>query len=348
MTLAVFCALAIDFAGVVHSVWRHGHYIGDFTVFWTAPHVASVYDFDAVSHAQDPMIGGYAGPRPFAYPPSFLLLLKPFGVLPFFVALGAWITLGVAALAWSLRGEKRWPLVVVAPPLFLAVVTGQVLIVWAALIGAVRVIDRRPGVAGGLLALAALIKPQAVLLAPLALVAARQWRALIAAILCGGAVGGVAVAIQGPELWLDWLRALPAFTELIHQPWLLRRGVTPATLAFHLRLTGPAAAALALGGALLGIACVWAAFRRGEWRLVALVAGSLLCSPYAMPYELVPLLPAAAAMLAARESAPPYWLAGFLAISMLAPAFTVVLLAVVVLFALYKPERSRVTIPAPA
>jgi glycosyl transferase family 87 len=338
-TLAVVCALAIDLGGAVRSVWQRGYYVGDFTVFWTAARVDPdiVYDVDAISKAQVPLMGGReAGPRPFVNPPSFLPWLEPFSRLPFPAALALWTILGLAAFAWACRELVRWrhlPLIATAPAFFIALVAGQVsLFIGAAIVTALLQLQRRPILSGAVLGFAATIKPQAVLLAPVALLAGGHWRALWAAAATGAIVGLSCVLVQGPDLWFAWLNALGDFGQISRRYYLIGRGLTPSSIAY---LTGLPALPVMIAGAVLGLVTVWAVFRRMAdvpSRIAALVAGSILCVPYAMPYEATPLLILAAMMLVDRGQHPLRWLVGFLLVSgMLAP-FGVLAMALALLW----------------
>lgn len=335
IAVAVYCALTVDALAMIPSVILDGRYVGDFTVFWTAVRVdpSIVYDLEAISRAQAPLLGGFKGARPFVNPPSFLPWLEPFGALPLLSALALWVALGLTAFAAACRGLVSWrhiPLVVVAPCFVLGVVTGQVsFFIAAAVIAAVTQLKSRPVLAGALFALAATIKPQAVLLAPLAMVAGAHWRALIASAVTGLAIGGACVLIQGPELWLQWWGALEGFVEISQRYYLMKRGATPSSLAYLLGLSGVWAGLLIGAGAILGIAVVIAVFRAPEDvpnRIAALVAGGILCAPYAMPPAAIPLLIPASLWLLGSDRR--LWLPGFLMISHLMLPVAVIVVAI--------------------
>jgi len=338
--LAVFCAAAIDLGGIPKSVARDGHYVGDFTVFWTAAKSdpAIIYDIGAISRAQAPLLGGEKGARPFLNPPSLLPWLAPFAQLPLLPALALWSALGLLAFGWASWRLVSWKmvgLIILAPPFVLAVVTGQVtLFVSAAVIVSLTQVRTRPLLAGVLFGIAATIKPQAVLLAPLALVAGGHWRTLLAAAATGVLIGLACLLFQGPALWISWRDALSGFGEIAQRSYLMRRGATPANLVYLMGLTGPAALAVRIGGVALGLATVWVTFRATEdvtLRLGALVAGSILCIPYAMPYEVLPLLIPATIMLLDRDR-PVLWLVGFLLVTQLILPLGVMAMAVALLW----------------
>ncbi|HEX5775655.1 MAG TPA: glycosyltransferase family 87 protein, partial [Caulobacteraceae bacterium] len=335
VVVALYCAVTIDVQGVVRSVILEGRYVGDFTVFWTAPRIepSQVYDLEAISQAQGPLLGGPKGARPFVNPPSLLPWLEPFGAMPFFVAFAAWVCLGLAAFAAACRKVVSWrhaPLIILAPPFVLGVVAGQVsLLVAAAVVAALANLKARPILAGALLGVAATLKPQALVLAPIALAAGGHWRALAAALVAGLAVGSACVLVQGVDLWMDWWRALEQFAEIGQRYYLMKRGATPSNLAYQLGLTGAAAAVLINGLRVFGIFVVIAVFRWSEDlpdRIAGLVAGSLLVVPYAMPPEAIPLLvPASLWLLGADKR---LWTPGFLLVSQLLLPVAVIAMAV--------------------
>jgi hypothetical protein len=106
--------------------------------------------------------------------------------------------------------------------------------------------------------------------------------------------------LQGPELWIGWLRAVQAFGDLIHSNGFIGKGITPSAFAYRVQAQGTAQTVVVAAGASLGLVCCWLVFKRSgdaALRGGALVCGALLCTPYAMSYEAASLLPAAAALL---------------------------------------------------
>ena len=272
---------------------------------WTAPH--EVYDFAAVTAAQAwALPPHFAWLRPYPYPPTTLLLLAPLGRLPFWAADAIWsvISLGAFLLAcWRLADRHRAAAVAVAlclPAVVIAASAGQpVVLASGLLVLATLELERRPRLAGALFALAAIVKPQAAIMAPVALVAAGALEALVTAGLVGAAAVAASAILFGAERWGEWLASLPAFQRVVESvPRLGTAIVTPLWAARELGLSGAAAAVaalFALGGAFL----VWRLFRRpadAAHRIGALAVGSLVAAPYAMCYDATLLAPAAGAM----------------------------------------------------
>ena len=104
------------------------------------------------------------------------------------MALGLWVALGFGVLFYAgLRLSRRRRslallLIACSPAVVLAGIVGQsVLLTTALMVLAVIDFERRPRFAGALIALAAAIKPQVALLAPVALIAGRAFETLASA-----------------------------------------------------------------------------------------------------------------------------------------------------------------------
>ena len=331
---AIFGAVRIDIGAVYIARAEGSSFATDFKVFWTAGRVPDrvVYDAQHLTAAQEPLTGK-VGVRPFVSPPSLLALLKPLGAIPFWPSFALWTlaSLGLLIAAGRRLGGTALLFLLIAPALHFGITTGQVTtMVCAALLAGMSLLPSRPIAAGLLFAAAALLKPQTMVLLPLALAAGGHWRALIAAAVAGAAAGLACLLLQGPALWSAWLTAMAQFPELIREHHYLERGISPASLAAKLGLTGAAAALLKIAAGALGIAACWQTFRRSAdpaLRSGALVCGYLLCTPYAMIYEALALAPAAAAMLAARDTAPANRLAALFAICLPVPAVIMIFAA---------------------
>jgi hypothetical protein len=260
------------------------------------------------------------GPRPFVSPPSLLLVIEPFAWLPFWPAFVAWSAISAGAFLLVCRRLAGWPalaLAALAPAPVFALISGQVTLVVAALLcGAVFLTGKRPVIAGLLFACAAMVKPQAALMVPVALLAAGQWRTLGAAAAAGVVGLALCVAVQGSGAWLAWPGAVAEFSKLIDGGGLLAKGISPNSFAHALGL--PIAAPLFIAaGALTGIGCTWQVFRRTEdpaLRSGALACGALLATPYAMPYEAAALIPAASVLLGRAGTSTPIRIGALLAI----------------------------------
>ncbi len=242
-----------------------------------------------------------------SYPPHFLLMAAPFGVLPYPLALAAWTLAGLAALYGAIRGERLSTFAILTSPAALfCVLSGQISFFLAAfMLTALRQLDRRPLFAGLLISLCT-VKPQTGLLIPVLLVASGRWRVLAGAAL--GTCGLVAASILfwGVEIWRDYialgLAAQVADTAGTYQvliPW----SPTITTAMIMAGLDAKAATAVQLGFTALAALLIAVGCRRGpmDARKIALfLACSVFAAPYLLAHDLVAVT-AAAVMLAAAE-----------------------------------------------
>jgi hypothetical protein len=284
MRLAV--AFGAFVVGYALSTARIGHGAPDFYVFWTAAqHWRTPYDPAIIARLQASIHLG--GVWPFAYPPTFLLLAWPFAQAPLTFAYPLWTGLSCAVFFYAAAHLVKpvWvtALLAICPIVFFAAELGQTsLPVGAALIGAWLNRDTRPALTGVLLGMAACIKPQALILAPL--VFWGRWRSL-GWMLATGAALVAASLLFGWRRWLEWPHALSAFHALV--PATDR--INPSAL---LDAPGWAALVAAFG--------VYLALTTRD--LLGLVGGALCLTPYAHAYDLAPLTPVAASWLLERKT----------------------------------------------
>jgi alpha-1,2-mannosyltransferase len=318
---AIFCAVVglYDIAYVASSMVG-GPVIGpvnsvrfpDFLVFYAAAHayfegkLALVYDVDAFTGYQNALFFPDYFPRPvkfrpFLYPPTWLLMLLPFGLPGVAKAFGAF--LGITAMAATAFEGRRnwwgWLAVLVSPAAVWVVIAGQNTFLSVALLyGGFRLLDRVPASAGILLGLLS-YKPQIWVLVPLALLAARQWRAM------GWMIGTVVVlslaslVTFGAGSWLAFLDAAQhaaspqAANEMFER--IFPQMTTLLAAARIVSLPPQLESALQLASALLAIAVVWHAFRHygsSVPRTAVMVTATFLISPYTLNYDMLLLMPA--------------------------------------------------------
>ncbi|MDQ3140567.1 MAG: glycosyltransferase 87 family protein, partial [Pseudomonadota bacterium] len=132
----------------------------------------------------------------------------------------------------------------------------------------------------------------------------RNWRALLSWGLTGAAMAILSAIIFGIDMWRDWLSALGPFQTLFRDSALLMAdAITPYAVAERAGVNGSLAS---VAGAVVAVVAVVLVFRRREdvpARLIALVGGALLITPYAMHYDLALLAPAIAALPVKRPVA---------------------------------------------
>ncbi|WBO21939.1 glycosyltransferase family 87 protein [Sphingomonas abietis] len=257
----------------------------DFGVFFEAAHdpLAMVYQIKPSN--------------PFVYPPMTLVWLKPLALLGWTPALILWVTLSLGGMAWAtyrLTDTRIALLVLASPVMATTLAVGQFgAIVGAMILWAVRCQGWRQGV---LLGLAATIKPQILLAAPIVLLFRADWRALLGAALSMLAMVMLELVTLGPKLWIAWRAAITAFPQGETRIKALAGSVSPAGIAqFHHLPALP----FLLAGTVLAL--LWLRKRAraaGPVELAALiVSASMLMSPYMLVYDLTAMAPFVAVQL---------------------------------------------------
>jgi Glycosyltransferase family 87 len=336
-------------AGWVLAAFFLPHQYPDFGVFWTAGRHAfdpRLYDGAYLTAAQSWWPG--MTPHPFVYPPTFLLLAWPFGQLPFTAADYLWGGLSCAALVLAARQIVRpaWAALILplCVPMVMAAAYGQsIFFAGAALVAGLALIERRPWLAGVLIAVAVCLKPQVAILAPLAMLGA-SWRVAAGAAAASGALF-LGSLVFGIGHWFEWLAALPRFTDLIREMRL------PTVNLLQSDLPAPEKLLVVVAG--VGFAA-WSVRQSPAQRIVGVVCGSLCCASYAVRPDLAVLAPSALAWaLSGRTLAA--WLrrlaGGALLLGMVATPFGIALFMLAsVGAALLEPAQAtgaRLTAPWP-
>jgi hypothetical protein len=267
---------------------------------------AAMYD-EALFRSVSPAVARIVDlPAPFASPPLLAWLFAPLTVFPEPVAYVLWTLLSLAALAlaWHIAapytGAAKIALLLLAVglwPVWVSFYLGQPTTLLLALVAAGWWFSsrERPLLAGAALAVATVLKPQDVLLVPVALLIAGRYRA-VSSWAVGCAVLGVATLFAlGPTGLVGWWHAIQQVRGLPVD--------TDYTLS-HLLGTGPLTYLLwALQGA-AALAIVW--WRRRELEIVfaAGLLGTAAAASYFHEYDYTILV--LAAWLVLRTS-PPLW-----------------------------------------
>jgi hypothetical protein len=301
-------ALAFLLAYVaIGQLWRNGEnpISRDFVAFWGAAKLAIAgkpalaYD-PVVLHGVQSAVATFreGSELPFAYTPAFLLLVLPFGFLPYPYAMVVWVcaTLVLYLLALRRLIPNAGILALAFPPVFVNCVVGQNGFLCAALFfAAIATLQRRPFVAGLLIG-CLVFKPQLGVLFPLALIADRQWRAI-----AGAAISSISIILAGLvafgwTTFTAWLGALPHFASIAKDGtvgWVHLTSVYAAARQAGLS----AEPAFVLHAAVLG-ACavpVWRVWRSKHDNLAkasVLACATALSSSYIFLYDqLILILP---------------------------------------------------------
>jgi hypothetical protein len=279
--------------------------INDFGQFWMAGslalqgHAAGVYD----PHVFSAAIGGIGGHATsglgWYYPPQSLLLAVPFALLPPVISYLVWVVgvLLAGSLAMRAAGYPRWMVVAtcLSPASFLCALLGQrgAFVAMLAAAAAAGIFNRRAGYASVLGIL--VVKPAAVVLLPIVMLARGQWKAL------GGAVG-IGVLFTAASLlafgWRPfenyWVDTRPLIEQALKAGYLPSSGNNATSVFWMARSFGAGIEQALFVQGLATIACaasLFEAVRRGVVSLQMAVALALILSPamvaYCYNYDLV-------------------------------------------------------------
>jgi len=307
------CALVLVCEGIPFALWWWQFFVlklpgvptigWDFAVYWSAskvamPHgAAAAYNWELLRAAQAEVLLPAGRFGPFAYPPTFLLLVYPVAALPFGLALGAWVALGTLCYLLFLRSvlaplQHPWLMPALAfPGLWAALAAGQnSLFTMVAAGTALLLMRRRPLVAGACIAVLC-IKPQLGVLFPLFLLCRRQWTTLAWAAIFSLLYCGVTWLAFGTETFLAFAHSLTMFRRIVAEHGIEILHGAPTVFAV-LRVAGVSISTAYLAHAIvaaLAIACcawLWRTNTRFEMSAAALPVATLMLQPYLVYYDL--------------------------------------------------------------
>jgi len=329
LILAVPCAVA-GLAAWALWIWLlRGDPAQDWMVFYTAAHayfdgnLPLLFDGEALTAALNLRFAGWLAftlnLHPWVYPPTFLLLFLPFGMLPPVASLAAFLLSGfvvllVAVTLYVGRGQPRWIVafsLVLCPAVPFNVMTGQnAFFTSALLVGGFALLGRHPVMAGVLLGVLT-FKPQFWLMVPVALLAARQWRALGSTAVSALVLALITLPVFGLEIWRAWLELVTGLNPA-YSAWMTNGRLNGVSVFACVTWLGAphAVASLAQGVAIaLAAAIVYRVFRRsppGMLHLAALLAATMLATPHGSASDAVLLALATSLFVVAprREALP--------------------------------------------
>ena len=230
----------------------------------------------------------------FLYPPPFLLLCLALSTLPYLAALGVWLGASLAALAVPVRRllPKSFGMLpfVAFPGLLVNAGHGQNGCITGALFAGYMVVGERFPFLGGALLGALVIKPQLALAVPVALFAARRWRAIAGAAASSIGLCLLSLLVLGPQAWRGFLASGGAARTMLEQG---QNGFPKLQSTFAaLRLAGAGidtawAAQATIAIAVIGV-LIWTARRRPGTAAegAAMAVAALLVSPWSFDYDL--------------------------------------------------------------
>lgn len=313
--LAVLVAQSVFLmaAFTVASLQTDLRFGGDFVTFWLRARAlveglpGLIYDpglFAAIPAQPRALLPGEYY-TVFPYPPVFLLYLWPLGFMDLHTAMAVWLAAGFALYMLAVRRSQEWdrlgelPLsqrrllmvfAALSPLALNNLFTAQTgFLVGALLVAALAWLDRRPWLAGvcfGLLC----FKPHMALMAPVALLASRNGRALAGAALTAGCMVALSLLLWGSGLWESYPDYVRHFSLMVERFTNMLTGLN-ASLFHTLRIASSLEMAVAAQAAvsLLCVACVWKAWSRREEsgrRNAVFMCATALATPHMMAYDM--------------------------------------------------------------
>ena len=278
---------------------------------WYDGNFAHIYDQVWLKQAlQAASLNGLRAPSvypAFHYPPTFLLLLLPFGAFGFAASYAVAQLLSFSGLVWALRrtiGQTRqfWFLLTslwACPAAANNVMSGQSVFLIAALyVVGFGLLEAQPLLAGAALGLAS-FKPQIVLMVPFAFLGARNWRALTGFAASALLLALASALVFGWEIWQQWFALMlhprhdVAYTGI---EWGRMYDDSVYTIAALLGASKTVANIFQATATFAAAACVYLAYRRpmaNDLRFAVFLAASVVGSPHVSPYDMILLAYAA-------------------------------------------------------
>lgn len=238
------------------------------------------------------------GRLPFPYAPPYLLLVAPFGLLPYPAAAVAWLGSTFALYLYAIRRlapTGGWIAAAFPPVLTNAIIGQNGFLTCGLLAGGMALLAKRPFL-GGMVLGALILKPQLGLLLPLVLVAGRERRAFAGAAVSSLGLLLIGAALFGVDAYRAWLDQAPVYASIVTEGlsgWHRMASVYAAVrmaglehfpaLTIHVSVAAVAAAAACL---------VWRHGASLHARAASLAAATALASPYFYGYDtLILILP---------------------------------------------------------
>ncbi len=230
------------------------------------------------------------------YPPSCLLMILPSSLMSFYWSLVAWtlVTLGAyLAVVWVIvpYPEAMW-LALTFPAVFINIRDGQNgCLTMALLAGGLLLLQRRPIVSGLLFGLIC-YKPQFGILIPIVLAATGRWRSFLSATVTVMTLVVATTALFGWGTWQAFFASIPMTSNRLLVAgdigFFKIQSVFGAARSLHASLAASGLLQGVVSLAALGIVlCVWRGRSPFSLKAGALIAGTLLVTPYAVDYDLV-------------------------------------------------------------
>jgi alpha-1,2-mannosyltransferase len=292
---------------------RNGKPLGtDFSSFYAAGSLvlegraADVYNM-AAHYAREQQIFGAGTPYyGWLYPPIFLLVATPLATMPYLLALAVWqlssfalYLVVVAVIVRRMRARdaigSAWLAVAIGfPAVFINLGHGQNGFLTAGLFGAALLTLPANAVVSGVLFGLLAFKPQLGLIIPITLLAAGQWRAVLAAGVTLIALVGITSLFLGADLWPAFAASTETSRKLLLEQGDVGFEKLQSVFAAVRMWGGGLALAYAVQGVIsVAVACgtawIWRSACSYDLKSALLVVATLLASPHVLDYDLVML-----------------------------------------------------------
>jgi hypothetical protein len=272
----------------------------DFSNFWAASKLALAgkpalaYNINDLHDLELQFLGStHRHLSGFYYPPVFLLMALPLGLLPYLLSFSIWI--GVTLLLYMIvlfktsQHKILLPLMLLFPGIYENFIYGQNAFLSGFLLGAgLLFLDSSPLLAGCLIGFLC-YKPQFIMLVLFALLVGRFWKALIAALATSLMLICASYIAFGYEVWRAYFAVMSMPMKLLEIGWAAW-SIMPTFFAATLSAGFDVKSAYLVQGLVMlavigGVAWVWMS-KTNPLRGAVLTLGLLLFTPYAYIYEL--------------------------------------------------------------
>ena len=273
----------------------------DYATFWSASKLAlsgkpaDVYNIDELHKKQQQSLGSHhrhgVG---WYYPPNFLLMVLPLGLMPYLISFFVWIIGTLILYLIVLYRISPHPilfsLLLFFPGIYENFMFGQNGFLTGTLLGGgLLLLDSYPVAAGCLLAFLS-YKPQFIILVFPALICGRYWKTLAGAFTTSLLMLLISIMAFGYQVWIEYFQVMSIpmkQLEIGMAQWTIMPTFFAAVLSAGF---GVKAAYLVQGVIMMavvaGVSWVWCQKTSIASRGAALVLGTLLFTPYATIYDL--------------------------------------------------------------
>jgi hypothetical protein len=273
----------------------------DFINYWSGAYLAlhgraaEVYDFVAFHDFETSVVGPHIDLYHYSYPPVLLLLTAPLALVPYVPALFVWLAATWYGFYRALKlaaGDNALLLSLAAPAMFINAIGGQNGALTAAVLGGgLLLVDRRPTFAGILFGLL-VYKPHLALMLPVAMIAGRRWRVVMAAAVTAVLLICASTIAFGPAVWAEYQHHVSVLRTVILEDgsgvWhrMVSVFVSVRRLGGGVGLSYAVQGVFALAAALV-VGWSWSRHDPAPIRNALVVVGTCLATPYLQDYDLV-------------------------------------------------------------